>query len=203
MEAVIEWLAWYRDSPNRKDNLGQTVSPAHKIDFSLAEPLTIPGVSDVKDENLFSAPDLMGENVEDKKGVSIKGELGAVSPGSGDCVENAASDAVRENEGKEVGVLSRSVQVSVCTEAMSANFLQPLDGKPLSLGLAFMEPEFSKQVKGAGTLQSGGGKEQAEHAHKTMYGYLERSSEVRIGAGLLCWKFQARRLPRSSKVEDD
>ncbi|KAL7002188.1 hypothetical protein U1Q18_003342 [Sarracenia purpurea var. burkii] len=97
MEAVIEWLAWYRDSPNRKDNLGQTVSPAHKIDFSLAEPLTIPGVSDVKDENLFSAPDLMGENVEDKKGVSIKGELGAVSPGSGDCVENAASDAVREN----------------------------------------------------------------------------------------------------------
>ncbi|KAL6958346.1 hypothetical protein U1Q18_041551, partial [Sarracenia purpurea var. burkii] len=166
MEAVIEWLAWYRDSPNRKDNLGQTVSPAHKIDFSLAEPLTIPGVSDVKDENLFSAPDLMGENVEDKKGVSIKGELGAVSPGSGDCVENAASDAVRENEGKEVGVLSRSVQVSVCSEAMSANFLQPLDGKPLSLGLAFMEPEFSKQVKGAGTLQSGGGKEQAEHAHK-------------------------------------
>ncbi|KAL6971601.1 hypothetical protein U1Q18_031281, partial [Sarracenia purpurea var. burkii] len=62
---------------------------------------------------------------------------------------------------------------------------------PLSLGLAFMEPEFSKQVKGAGTLQSGGGKEQAEHAHKLLDKKPQENSEGEIkaktGQKLLCF----------------
>ncbi|KAL6976676.1 hypothetical protein U1Q18_025463 [Sarracenia purpurea var. burkii] len=38
MEAMIEWLAWYRGSPNKVNSSDQVNSPILKLDFSSAEP---------------------------------------------------------------------------------------------------------------------------------------------------------------------